>query len=137
MVVILSKVLFNYSDFENNLSSYSISPFQIGNFVPFNIQIILFFYHIAHFYLTLLFPLFSSVIWTVPSNFFSSRDILELDTNLPSEKVHEATDVIIQQINSTISELKRLFLVEDLVDSVKVCCFRQNCWLIRRGRSGC
>nr|XP_027217240.1 vegetative cell wall protein gp1-like [Penaeus vannamei] len=50
------------------------------------------------------------------------KDILELDTNLPSEKVHEATDVIIQQINSTISELKRLFLVEDLVDSVKFGC---------------
>lgn len=50
------------------------------------------------------------------------KDILELDTNLPAEKVHEATDVVIGQINSTISELKRLFLVEDLVDSVKFGC---------------
>lgn len=48
------------------------------------------------------------------------RSILEKDTNLPSDKVHEATDVIVKQINSTVSELKRLFLVEDLVDSVKV-----------------
>lgn len=48
------------------------------------------------------------------------RDILELDTNLPQEKVHEATDVIVKQMNSTVTELKRLFLVEDLVDSVKV-----------------
>ncbi|KAK7041661.1 Reticulon-like protein [Halocaridina rubra] len=48
------------------------------------------------------------------------KALLELDTNLSSEKVHEATDVIVSQINSTVSELKRLFLVEDLVDSVKV-----------------
>lgn len=48
------------------------------------------------------------------------RNFLEKDTNLPSEKVHEATDVIVKQINSTVTELKRLFLVEDLVDSVKV-----------------
>lgn len=48
--------------------------------------------------------------------------ILEMDTDLPSDKVHEATDVIVSQINSTVSELKRLFLVEDLVDSVKFGC---------------
>lgn len=52
--------------------------------------------------------------------FLFFRDILELDTNLPQEKVHEATDVIVKQMNSTVTELKRLFLVEDLVDSVKV-----------------
>merc|ERR1719348_1141543 len=50
------------------------------------------------------------------------KDFLELDTSLPSDKVHEATDVIVGQINSTIGELKRLFLVEDLVDSVKFGC---------------
>lgn len=50
------------------------------------------------------------------------KAILEMDTDLPSEKVHEATDVIVSQINSTVSELKRLFLVEDLVDSVKFGC---------------
>lgn len=50
------------------------------------------------------------------------KGILEKDTNLPADKVHEATDVIVKQINSTVSELKRLFLVEDLVDSVKFGC---------------
>ncbi|KAK3859763.1 hypothetical protein Pmani_006698 [Petrolisthes manimaculis] len=50
------------------------------------------------------------------------KDILEMDTNLPQEKVHEATDVIVKQMNSTVTELKRLFLVEDLVDSVKFGC---------------
>jgi len=50
------------------------------------------------------------------------KEILELDTSLPSDKVHEATDIIVAQINSSVSELKRLFLVEDLVDSVKFGC---------------
>lgn len=50
------------------------------------------------------------------------KNFLEKDTNLPSDKVHEATDVIVKQINSTVTELKRLFLVEDLVDSVKFGC---------------
>lgn len=50
------------------------------------------------------------------------RDYLEHDTNLPVDKVHEVTDVVVGQINSLVSELKRLFLVEDLVDSVKFGC---------------
>lgn len=50
------------------------------------------------------------------------KNILEMDTNLPTDKVHEATDVIVSQINSSVTELKRLFLVEDLVDSVKFGC---------------
>jgi len=50
------------------------------------------------------------------------KDYLEFDTSLPSDKVHEATDVIVSQINSTVGELKRLFLVEDIVDSVKFGC---------------
>ena len=43
-----------------------------------------------------------------------------MDTNVAPEKAHEATDVIVAQLNTTVAELKRLFLVEDLIDSVKV-----------------
>lgn len=50
------------------------------------------------------------------------KEYLDLDTNLQPDKVHEATDVIVSQVNSTVSELKRLFLVEDLIDSVKFGC---------------
>lgn len=49
-----------------------------------------------------------------------------MDTNLQPEKVHEATDVLVGQVNSTVSELKRLFLVEDLIDSFKVSCSLQG-----------
>ncbi|RXG69665.1 Reticulon-1-A [Armadillidium vulgare] len=50
------------------------------------------------------------------------KEYLEMDTNLQPEKVHEATDVLVSQVNSTVSELKRLFLVEDLIDSFKFGC---------------
>lgn len=68
-------------------------------------------------------PFVAALWWALPfqlKEFFFSREYLELDTNLHPEKVHEATDVFITQINSTVTELKRLFLVEDLIDSVKV-----------------
>lgn len=36
-----------------------------------------------------------------------------------SEKVHEVADLTAAKLNATLVELRRLFLVEDLVDSVK------------------
>ena len=36
-----------------------------------------------------------------------------------SEKVHEVADITAAKLNATLLELRRLFLVEDLVDSVK------------------
>lgn len=47
------------------------------------------------------------------------RDILDLDLALPAEKVHEIADVAVAHTNAVIGELRRLFLVEDLVDSLK------------------
>lgn len=47
------------------------------------------------------------------------RDILDLDLTLPAEKVHEVADVAVAHANAAFSELRRLFLVEDFVDSLK------------------
>jgi len=47
------------------------------------------------------------------------RDILDLDLALPAEKVHEVADVAVAHANAAVSELRRLFLVEDFVDSLK------------------
>ncbi len=38
---------------------------------------------------------------------------------IPSEKVHEAAEVTAARLNASLVELRRLFLVEDLVDSAK------------------
>ncbi|XP_031835310.1 reticulon isoform X2 [Nomia melanderi] len=47
------------------------------------------------------------------------KDILQLDLTVPAEKVHEVADVAVAHANAAVSELRRLFLVEDFVDSLK------------------
>ena len=38
---------------------------------------------------------------------------------LPAEKVHEVADAAAARLNGAVVELRRLFLVEDIVDSIK------------------
>jgi len=44
---------------------------------------------------------------------------LDCDLALPAEKVHELADVVMAHLSSTMKEVRRLFLVEDVVDSLK------------------
>lgn len=39
---------------------------------------------------------------------------------LSEEMVHKYSDLALEKFNKSISELRRLFLVEDMVDSIKV-----------------
>lgn len=47
------------------------------------------------------------------------RDILETDLTVSADKVHQFADVAVVHLNATVSELRRLFLIEDFVDSIK------------------
>ncbi|KAK0089725.1 hypothetical protein PV325_005872 [Microctonus aethiopoides] len=47
------------------------------------------------------------------------KDILDIDLTLPTEKVHQVADVAVAHANAAVSELRRLFLIEDFVDSLK------------------
>ncbi|XP_046663555.1 reticulon-1 isoform X3 [Homalodisca vitripennis] len=47
------------------------------------------------------------------------KEFLELELSLPQDKVREIVDTAVVHINAAIVELRRLFLVEDLVDSIK------------------
>lgn len=47
------------------------------------------------------------------------KDLLEADVTLPQDKVKEVTEIAVTHINAAVCELRRLFLVEDLVDSIK------------------
>jgi len=47
------------------------------------------------------------------------KEYLEMDVSLPQDKVQQVTDVIVKRLNALTVELRRLFLVEDLVDSIK------------------
>uniref|UniRef100_A0A1B6M6H3 Reticulon-like protein n=1 Tax=Graphocephala atropunctata TaxID=36148 RepID=A0A1B6M6H3_9HEMI len=47
------------------------------------------------------------------------KEFLELELSLPQDKMREIVDTAVVHINAAIVELRRLFLVEDLVDSIK------------------
>lgn len=48
------------------------------------------------------------------------RQYLDHDVSLSEDSVHKYSDVVLAKLNKVIVELRRLFLVEDLVDSIKV-----------------
>lgn len=48
------------------------------------------------------------------------RLYLEQEVSLPDDVVRKYSDVALGRLNTAINELRRLFLVEDLVDSLKV-----------------
>jgi hypothetical protein len=50
---------------------------------------------------------------------YVSRDSLEAEIALTQDKVQEVTELTVAQVNGAVCELRRLFLVEDLVDSIK------------------
>ncbi|XP_047207595.1 reticulon-4-like isoform X2 [Girardinichthys multiradiatus] len=47
------------------------------------------------------------------------KQYLDQEVALSDDTVHKYSDVILEKLNKTIEELRRLFLVEDLVDSIK------------------
>lgn len=44
---------------------------------------------------------------------------MEFDITLSQERVQQVTTVAVSHANAALTELRRLFLVEDLVDSIK------------------
>lgn len=48
------------------------------------------------------------------------RQYLGHDVSLSEDAVHKYSDIVLAKLNKIIVELRRLFLVEDLVDSIKV-----------------
>ncbi len=48
------------------------------------------------------------------------RQYLDQEVALSEDMVHKYSDMVLARLNKTIGELRRLFLVEDLVDSIKV-----------------
>jgi hypothetical protein len=61
-------------------------------------------------------PIFSDYL----SIWIDSRQYLEMDITLPEDKVHELAAIVMGHLSCTVKELRRLFLVEDFVDSLKV-----------------
>jgi len=47
------------------------------------------------------------------------KQYLEMDISLPDDKIHRCAEELVKSLSRGIAELRRLFLVEDMVDSLK------------------
>lgn len=52
---------------------------------------------------------------------FATRSYLEMEITLSQDQISKYADKILLYSNTCVKELRRLFLVQDLVDSLKVC----------------
>lgn len=52
--------------------------------------------------------------------FLSCRAYLDSDVAVSEELIQKYSNVVLGHVNGTVRELRRLFLVDDLVDSLKV-----------------
>lgn len=70
---------------------------------------------------TISFRIYKNVLQAVQksSDGHPFKQYLDVDINVSADKVHQAADIIVKHGVCTIKELRHLFLVEDLVDSVK------------------
>lgn len=54
------------------------------------------------------------------SCFLPHRQYLDQEVALSEDMVHKYSDLALAKFNKGVGELRRLFLVDDLVDSIKV-----------------
>lgn len=59
-------------------------------------------------------------IFTVLTSAVPCRQYLDQEVALSEDMVHKYSDMVLAKLNKTIGDLRRVFLVEDLVDSIKV-----------------
>ncbi|XP_046388626.1 reticulon-4 isoform X2 [Ischnura elegans] len=70
---------------------------------------------------TLSFRVYKSVLQAIQKNQDGHpfKDLLEMDLTMPEDRVQEVARTVVAHLNAAVTELRRLFLVEDLVDSLK------------------
>ncbi|XP_071454485.1 reticulon-1-A isoform X3 [Hetaerina americana] len=70
---------------------------------------------------TLSFRVYKSVLQAIQKNQDGHpfKDLLEMDLTMSEDRVQEVARTVVAHMNAAITELRRLFLVEDLVDSLK------------------
>jgi len=70
---------------------------------------------------TMSFRIYKSVLAAVnkSSEGHPFKQYLELDVTLPSDKVAQVTDCLLTSLNNILTRLKTIFLVEDIIESIK------------------
>ena len=52
-------------------------------------------------------------------HFFIFQKYLDMDVTLPSDRVMNLTDKLVSDLNCLLKRLKTIFLVEDIIESLK------------------
>lgn len=60
------------------------------------------------------------------------RALMEKDVTVPPETFRKHVDVCLSHVNRVLKQMSRLFLVEDLVDSLKVRTSNYKCFDLKR-----
>jgi len=70
---------------------------------------------------TISFRIYKSVLAAVnkSSEGHPFRQFMDSDVALPADKVSQLTDSLVNRMNNTLAKLKSIFLVEDVIESVK------------------
>uniref|UniRef100_A0A161MAY9 Reticulon-like protein n=1 Tax=Triatoma infestans TaxID=30076 RepID=A0A161MAY9_TRIIF len=70
---------------------------------------------------TITFRIYKNVMQAVQktSDGHPFKDLLEVDLTIPEDKVSEVSQCLVQYLNTSLTTLRSLFLVEDLIDSIK------------------
>ena len=59
-------------------------------------------------------------VWTFALLLDFIREYLEVEITPSSERIHEIVDSVLSHLNCTLLKLRSVFLVEDIIDSLKV-----------------
>lgn len=63
--------------------------------------------------------IYNNIYYSLIFEFIINREVLDIDLTLSQERAQNIAGVVVTHINAYVGELRRLFLVEDLVDSLK------------------
>nr|AAQ82636.1 RTN4.2-B1 [Xenopus laevis] len=113
--------LIYWRDIKRSGVVFGASLFLLLSLSVFSIVSVLAYIALALLSVTISFRIYKGVLQAIQKSEEGHpfRSILESNLALPEDVVQKHCTVALNQVNRTVAELRRLFLVEDLVDSLK------------------
>ncbi|XP_041418069.1 reticulon 4 L homeolog isoform X5 [Xenopus laevis] len=113
--------LIYWRDIKRSGVVFGASLFLLLSLSVFSIVSVLAYIALALLSVTISFRIYKGVLQAIQKSEEGHpfRSILESNLALPEDVVQKYCTVALNQVNRTVAELRRLFLVEDLVDSLK------------------
>lgn len=116
------KELVYWRDIKKSALVFGSGFFLLLSFILFSLVSIVSYISLAALSISISFVVYKKVLNAVQktSEGHPFKEYLEKDLTPPSEKIHEWADIITDHLTCVLKELRRLFLVEDVVDTLKM-----------------